>query len=175
MMFSYGSGLASSMFSFRVSANIDAIRSRLNIPERLQQRIKLPPELYEEIMDGRKSYFNKPNYSPIVNLDHLSEGTYYLTGVDAKYRRTYARKGKSALLARNEVKNEELTTVKLEEKGLAQKEGSAVTRLKSVREQMKANEEAEINKKANDALLWTGFYKKTFKERLDHVFSCLIC
>ena len=110
-MFSYGSGLASSMFSFKVVRDINDIRSKLNITERLQNRIKISAEDYEAIMDNRRNYFNKTNFTPQVNMERLSEGTYYLTGVDAKYRRNYARKGKSQLLSRNEVKNEVFTAV----------------------------------------------------------------
>ena len=56
-----------------------------------------------------------------------------------------------------------------DQKTLALVEGGAASRLKVVQKQLNSSDETEINKKVNDALVWTGFYKKTFKERLDHV------
>lgn len=48
-MFSYGSGLASSFFSFRVKGNISAFKQSLNIPERLAARRVLEPQVYDEV------------------------------------------------------------------------------------------------------------------------------
>lgn len=105
MMFSYGSGLASSMFTIRVASDLSSIKSRINLHSRLQERIQIPAGVYEQIMEDRKLVFNKPSIAPVVNLEHLFPGTYYLTNIDDKFRRTYARKVGSTLLAKNQVKS----------------------------------------------------------------------
>ena len=48
-VFSYGSGLASSLFSLRVRGSTEFIQKNLNIKERLAQRLTLAPEVYEEV------------------------------------------------------------------------------------------------------------------------------
>lgn len=48
-MFSYGSGLASSMFSFKVKGNIENIQKQLDIHARLDARRVVPPAVYDEV------------------------------------------------------------------------------------------------------------------------------
>lgn len=45
-MFSYGSGLASSMFLLRVTDDLDFMKRKLNIHNRLKYRIKVTPVEY---------------------------------------------------------------------------------------------------------------------------------
>lgn len=51
IMFSYGSGLASSMFTIRVKRPIDHILSNTRIMERLAARTRMAPEEYVKHMD----------------------------------------------------------------------------------------------------------------------------
>lgn len=39
-----------------------------------------------------------PTYQPKGAIDHMFEGTFYLTGIDEKYRRFYAYKGDQRLI-----------------------------------------------------------------------------
>ena len=48
-IFSYGSGLASSLFSLKINGSTEAISQSLNLQERLDARTVLAPELYEEV------------------------------------------------------------------------------------------------------------------------------
>lgn len=48
-IFSYGSGLASSMFSMKVNGNIENIQKQLDIHNRLDSRRVVPPEVYDEV------------------------------------------------------------------------------------------------------------------------------
>ena len=48
-VFSYGSGLASSLFSLKVNGSTEAIRSALNLQERLDARSVVAPEVYDEV------------------------------------------------------------------------------------------------------------------------------
>ncbi|KAI9141537.1 hydroxymethylglutaryl-coenzyme A synthase C terminal-domain-containing protein [Paraphysoderma sedebokerense] len=93
MMFSYGSGLASSMFSFRVAAPISNIVSTINLQKRLSSRTIVTPHVFEELMDLREKVHNASDYKPQGDVEQgIWNGAYYLDEVDSKFRRTYKRK-----------------------------------------------------------------------------------
>lgn len=48
-MFSYGSGLASSMFSLRVAGSVAPLIAALNLPERLAARTAVDPADFEKV------------------------------------------------------------------------------------------------------------------------------
>jgi len=48
-MFSYGSGLASSMFSIKITGDFTEIQKKLDIHARLESRRVVPPEVYDEV------------------------------------------------------------------------------------------------------------------------------
>jgi hydroxymethylglutaryl-CoA synthase len=48
-VFSYGSGLASSLFSFRVNGCTRELQERLNLSERLAARSIVPPQVYDDV------------------------------------------------------------------------------------------------------------------------------
>lgn len=48
-LFSYGSGLASSMFSVKVKGSVETIAKQLDIPNRLETRRVVAPEVYDEV------------------------------------------------------------------------------------------------------------------------------
>ncbi|NXM08831.1 HMCS2 protein, partial [Tyrannus savana] len=124
--FSYGSGLAASMFSFRVSQDaapgspLDKLISSLaDLPARLDARKRVAPQDFAEIMKRREEthhlgewgwgdvtppppgpHDTAEHHCPLPAADHaphgsqadLFPGTWYLTRVDSKFRREYARK-----------------------------------------------------------------------------------
>lgn len=99
MFFSYGSGLASAMFSFHISDDITAgspldalISSLKDIPTRLASRLQVEPADFLKTLTTRENTHNKNNYLPVCSEEELFPGTYYLTNVDEKFRRTYQRK-----------------------------------------------------------------------------------
>ena len=99
MLFSYGSGLASAMFSFRISDDIKSssplhsvVTSLKDIPERLASRRQVEPSEFVKTLTAREDTHNTSNYSPSCSEEDLFPGTYYLTNVDEKFRRTYKRK-----------------------------------------------------------------------------------
>ncbi|KAI9556302.1 hypothetical protein GHT06_018876 [Daphnia sinensis] len=95
-MFSYGSGLASSMFSLQVSKDAGRVEPLLaslrDIPSRLEARTALPPAEFTAILKAKEDSYNKAPYQPTASLDTLTSGTYYLIEVDSQYRRTYGRR-----------------------------------------------------------------------------------
>ncbi|PSN67359.1 hydroxymethylglutaryl-CoA synthase [Corynespora cassiicola Philippines] len=91
-LFSYGSGLASSMFSFKVKGSTADIQKKLDLQARLDARRTVPPQTYDDMCNLRERAHLKKNYTPEGSTDGLFPGTYYLTNVDDMFRRTYAIK-----------------------------------------------------------------------------------
>ncbi|KAJ1172117.1 hypothetical protein NDU88_003967 [Pleurodeles waltl] len=96
--FSYGSGLASSMFSVKVSQNttpgspLNQILSSLSdLPGRLKARKQIKPDEFANIMKLKEETHHLANYTPQGKVSDLSPGTWYLTKVDEKHRRSYSR------------------------------------------------------------------------------------
>ncbi|XP_073212379.1 hydroxymethylglutaryl-CoA synthase, mitochondrial isoform X5 [Lepidochelys kempii] len=97
--FSYGSGLAASLFSMRVSQDaapgspLDKLLSSLSdLQTRLDARKQVPPEEFAEIMKQREETHHLVNHTPQGSKDDLFPGTWYLERVDDKHRRQYARR-----------------------------------------------------------------------------------
>lgn len=97
--FSYGSGLAASMFSLRVSQDaapgspLDQLLSSLaDLPARLDSRKRVAPQDFADIMKRREETHHLANHTPHGSQADLFPGTWYLERVDDKYRRQYARK-----------------------------------------------------------------------------------
>lgn len=91
-LFSYGSGLASTLFSFTVKSSIRPIVTRIDLKNKLAQRTEVPPDQFVQTLQLREKRHGAKEYIPSDNIDILFPGTYYLTKVDAKLRRFYARK-----------------------------------------------------------------------------------
>ncbi|TPX40755.1 hydroxymethylglutaryl-CoA synthase [Synchytrium endobioticum] len=93
IMFSYGSGLASSMFSFKVVGDTSSMASNLRVKARLASRTICPPATYDEVMNLREHTHNLRSYDPKSTVDEINQfpGTFFLERVDDKFRRAYAR------------------------------------------------------------------------------------
>lgn len=88
-IFSYGGGLASSIFSAKVVGSTEEMAKKLNIRERLAARKTVSPEVYEEMCNLRKRAHLQKSYTPLGNPETITEGTYYLTSIDDAFRREY--------------------------------------------------------------------------------------
>jgi hydroxymethylglutaryl-CoA synthase len=108
-MFSYGSGLASSLFSFTVKGSTEDIAKKLDIQNRLDNRRVVAPEVYDEVRffdaillfteqmtnfplqmcNLREQAHLQKDYTPKGSAETITSGTYYLTGIDSMFRRTY--------------------------------------------------------------------------------------
>ncbi|CAD5123315.1 DgyrCDS11673 [Dimorphilus gyrociliatus] len=96
VLFSYGSGLASSMFSVKIDNSVSQQLKNLykgiaDVPARLEKRIKVSPSVFDKIMKLREETCHKAPYFPVGEKDCLLPGTFYLTSVDDMFRRKYAR------------------------------------------------------------------------------------
>jgi|SRR6266498_943600 len=94
-MFSYGSGLASSFFSFQIKKSVADISKVLNVPNRLKSRLELTPKEFTEIMGLREENHGKKDYMLVGDGSSVEtaffSGTYYLYQIDSKWRRFYKR------------------------------------------------------------------------------------
>ncbi|KAJ4349803.1 3-hydroxy-3-methylglutaryl coenzyme A synthase [Didymosphaeria variabile] len=88
-LFSYGSGLASSMFSFKISGSITELQKKLDVKNRLENRRVVAPEVYDEMCNLRERAHLKKDYKPEGKVNDLFPGTYYLTEIDGMFRRKY--------------------------------------------------------------------------------------
>ena len=91
-IFSYGSGLASSLFSLKVRGSVEEIKQKVGLQGRLDARRVVAPQEYDEMCNMRERAHLKNNYTPVGKTDTIVKGTYYLTEVDDMFRRKYAVK-----------------------------------------------------------------------------------
>lgn len=98
-LFSYGSGLASTMYSINICNDMTAgsklqnlINSLKDCLELLDKRVAVEPKEYERILDVRTKNYHTAPYKPSGSIDALFPGTYYLVEIDEKRKRTYERR-----------------------------------------------------------------------------------
>lgn len=94
LMFSYGSGLAASLFSVKLKSGLKKIADTSNFQARLAQRKKVAPADFVEALKRRETATSDDVPKPFVPSDKVEDlfpGTFYLEQVDEKFRRTYAR------------------------------------------------------------------------------------
>lgn len=96
LMYSYGSGMAASMFSIRCETStdravtLDALCSSLaSLPERLNSRDAVSTADYTAVMSLREETHHAAPYAPTSPLSSLWPGTFCITGIDEMHRRQY--------------------------------------------------------------------------------------
>ncbi|BES97373.1 unnamed protein product [Nesidiocoris tenuis] len=92
--FSYGSGLASTMFSMKLVSGpkLAQLVSQLTyVHDSLARRTKVDPADYTAMMAAKEASYNKAPFLPTASTDSLFPGTFYLNEVDQMYRRTYGQ------------------------------------------------------------------------------------
>ncbi|KAJ5648459.1 hypothetical protein N7490_004831 [Penicillium lividum] len=88
-LFSYGSGLASSLFSAKIVGDVSVMVEKLNLKNRLEARNVLAPAAYDDMCKLREHAHLKKNFKPSGSTETLQPGTYYLTEIDDMFRRKY--------------------------------------------------------------------------------------
>nr|AGH33732.1 3-hydroxy-3-methylglutaryl CoA synthase [Asparagus officinalis] len=101
VMFSYGSGLSSTMFSFKIQDGrhpftVSNIASVMNVDGKLDSRHVFPPEKFVETMKLMEHRYGAKDFVTRKDTSLLSPGAFYLTHVDSMYRRFYAKKGSAS-------------------------------------------------------------------------------
>lgn len=89
-IFSYGSGLAASMFSLKVNGSVEQMQQKVDLHKRLDARRVVAPEGYDEMCALREHAHLQKNYTPKGSAETIASHAYYLTGVDDMFRRKYA-------------------------------------------------------------------------------------
>ncbi len=81
------------MFSLTVRHAPEQMHSTLQLQARLDARTKISPSAFDEIMQLRQATHNVKSYVPCASRgsENLFQGTWFLEGVDDKFRRSYAR------------------------------------------------------------------------------------
>lgn len=94
-VFSYGSGLASSMYSIAITSDTQALatfKNSLNyVQPLLDSRQKVTPEEFTKLMEIREKNNHAAPYEPSGSVESLFPGTFYLKSVDKMHRRIYER------------------------------------------------------------------------------------
>jgi len=97
-VFSYGSGLCSSMYSLTVTrdtrdgSGLSKIIAALSyVKPQLEGRHRVSPADYTRVLAAREHNCHVVPFTPESSIDDMFPGTYYLIQVDEKYRRTYKR------------------------------------------------------------------------------------
>ena len=88
-IFSYGSGLAASLFSLKVNGSTEEMHKAVNLQSRLDSRRVVEPQMYDEMCNLREKAHLQKNFTPAGKVDTILPGTYYLTHVDDMFRRKY--------------------------------------------------------------------------------------
>ncbi|AOW07912.1 hydroxymethylglutaryl-coenzyme A synthase C terminal-domain-containing protein [Yarrowia lipolytica] len=88
-LFSYGSGLASTLFSLTVKGDISPIVKACDFKAKLDDRSTETPVDYEAATDLREKAHLKKNFEPQGDIKHIKSGVYYLTNIDDMFRRKY--------------------------------------------------------------------------------------
>ena len=100
-LFSYGSGLASAMFSLLVKDssvhsrfNLETILTTLNEQKvRLaENRVEIEPDMYDAYLQQREHTHKQAPRDAKFGQATLYPGTWFLKSVDEKYRRVYDKK-----------------------------------------------------------------------------------
>lgn len=95
-VFSYGSGLASTMYSIKVTENFEQLKKLLDhlsyVKPQLENRIKSTPADFTKLMEVRAENSHRTSFEPSGDVSQLFPGTYYLKYVDDMHRRQYEKK-----------------------------------------------------------------------------------
>jgi hydroxymethylglutaryl-CoA synthase len=93
-LFSYGSGLASSLFSIRINegpALVRLLNGLSDVKPRLESRRKVCPSDFSATMKLREETHHCAPYHPVADLETLYPETWYLESVDELHRRAYKK------------------------------------------------------------------------------------
>jgi hydroxymethylglutaryl-CoA synthase len=98
LMFSYGSGSIASLWSFKFRRagaerfSLTSMQEKTSMRSRLEARTRCSVEDFSKALDLRAAKYGQAPMSPDGGVEHISAGTYYLTDINDKHHRTYARK-----------------------------------------------------------------------------------
>lgn len=101
LLFSYGSGLASTCFVLHAKEqelqkdykfSLENMKKVLNLDKRLNNRIEASPEEYTRQMSKNLQNYLHSDYEPKSDISYIERGAFYLSNCDKLFRRKYTRK-----------------------------------------------------------------------------------
>lgn len=110
VMFSYGSGLTATMFSFQLRDgqhpfSLSNIATVMDVAGKLKARHEFPPEKFVEILKLMEHRYGAKDFVTSKDCSLLPPGTHYLTEVDSMYRRFYSKKAGSCTCENGSLEN----------------------------------------------------------------------
>mmetsp|Transcript_30176 Transcript_30176/g.79788 ORF Transcript_30176/g.79788 Transcript_30176/m.79788 type:complete len:478 (+) Transcript_30176:322-1755(+) len=81
LMFSFGSGLAATMFTLKVAGDTSHIAEASELELRLKERIQRTPEEFSSTLADRETKYGKFDWTPSSSTEELFPGTFYLGNV----------------------------------------------------------------------------------------------
>jgi hydroxymethylglutaryl-CoA synthase len=87
-LFSYGSGLAATLFSFS-AGDVSKVTDR-SVLARLKQRVESTPQQFTDALAERHASYGKPSFKPKLTHEPF-KGTFVLREIDSQFRRHYSR------------------------------------------------------------------------------------
>lgn len=104
LLFSYGSGLCSTMMEVEVKSNPISECQKARIFSFLSNRVKVPANEYSKIMLEKERVYGNFRGTITPSSTFLNEDVFYLTEIDEKWRRNYAfNRKKEVSLAKNDI------------------------------------------------------------------------
>lgn len=89
-IFSYGSGLASTLMSVKVVGDISNITKNLDLEHKLGAgRKQRTPEEYVHAIELREKAHLQKDFKPTGSTDDIASGVYYLVNINDKFQREY--------------------------------------------------------------------------------------
>jgi hydroxymethylglutaryl-CoA synthase len=92
LVFSYGSGLTSSLFLLNVQSSVAQIVNTLAVQERLEARIEISPAEFLNHVTRTEEVSHLSDYTPLSNLEFIVPHSFYLDNIDQNYKRSYSQK-----------------------------------------------------------------------------------
>lgn len=90
-MFSYGSGSASSLFSFKVRSLEPFNLLSASVKEQLEQRVQMSAADFDHLMMERKVNYGRFGWRPKFNPEVIRTNSYFLQEIKPRGERVYCR------------------------------------------------------------------------------------
>lgn len=104
LLFSYGSGLCATMLQAKVISNPLTTEQPIQLEKFFEGRIKFSAEDYSKIMKEKELRYGNWKGKINVDLNMLSDHTFYLGEIDEKWRRFYKiKKGGQKVFAKENI------------------------------------------------------------------------
>jgi len=92
LLFSYGSGIAASLFVLRITKSVQAMREAADLDGMLSSRTQVTPALFTEMLSLRELLHGNHSVKATWDTSLIRKESYHLDEIDEKFRRKYLQK-----------------------------------------------------------------------------------